>query len=155
MVRSVRCLPLQHLKMGSVHVQCQVRVCWGSDFSGGGFFSYSFGIFRDWQHSTRCSLSDSIEGQKEGSACYQLVSLHSIVLPKNEPSSSSEYSQGGHLSFSMHWDTRPCRTLKVCAFPVVRCTYLQVHRLLRGCRQHTQARRFVLIEGGMEWRIGV
>ena len=44
----------------------------GGDFSGGGWiFSYSFGIFRAWQHSTRCFLSDSIGGQKEGSACYQ------------------------------------------------------------------------------------
>ena len=111
----------------------------GSDFSGDGFFSYYFGMFRTWQHSTRCFLSDSIEGQKEGSACYQYVSLHSTVLPRTQSSSSSEYSQGGHLSFSLHWDTRPCRILKVCAFSVVRCTYLQVHRLLRWCRQHTHS----------------
>ena len=50
---------------------CNVRFVFvgRSDFSGGGFFSYYFGMFRTWQHSTRCFLSDSIEGQKEGSAC--------------------------------------------------------------------------------------
>ena len=83
---------------------CNVRFVFvggGSDSSGGGFFSYYLGMFRAWQNSTRCFRSDSIEGQKEGSACYQ-VSLHSTVLPRTESSSSSEYSQGGHLSFSMH-----------------------------------------------------
>ena len=84
-------------------------------------------------------FSDSIEGQKEGSACYQYVSLGSTVLPRTESSSQSEYSHGGHLSSSMHWDSRPCRILKVCAFPVVHCTYLQVQRLLRWCRQHTHS----------------
>ena len=114
-----------------LHVQCQVNVCCGSDFSGGGFSSYSFGIFRAWPHLMRCFLSDSIERQKEDSECYQYISLHSTVLLRTESSSSSECSQGGHLSFPMYWDTRPCRILKVCAFPVVRCSYLQVHRLLR------------------------
>ena len=39
-VRLVRHLPWQHLQMGSLHVQCQVRVGWGSDFSGGGFILF-------------------------------------------------------------------------------------------------------------------
>ena len=87
--------------------------------------------FELWQHSTRCFLPDSIEGQHEDSSGYQYVSLGSTVLNMTESSSSSEYSRCGHLSLSMHWDTRPCRILKECAFPVVHCTYIQVHLLLR------------------------
>ena len=41
-VRLVRHLPWQHLQMGSLHVQCQVRVGWGSDFSGGGFLLFRY-----------------------------------------------------------------------------------------------------------------
>ena len=41
-VSLVRHLPLHHLQMGSLHVQCQVRVGWRSDFSGGGFILFRY-----------------------------------------------------------------------------------------------------------------
>ena len=41
-VRLVRHLPWQHLQMGSLHVQCQVLVGWGSDFSRGGFLLFQY-----------------------------------------------------------------------------------------------------------------
>ena len=41
-IRLVRHLPWQHLERGSLHVQCQLRVDWGSDFSGVGFLLFRY-----------------------------------------------------------------------------------------------------------------
>ena len=47
-----------------LHVQFQVHVGCGSDFSGWGTSCFSIILFHAWQHSTRCFLSES-RGQNE------------------------------------------------------------------------------------------
>ena len=84
-------------------MQCQVRVGWGSDFSGGGFLLFRY--ISCLAAFNEVFLSDSCGTERDSDRCEQ-VSPISTVLPQNliiklVDVRLSEYLQGGHLSSSI------------------------------------------------------